>query len=109
RTAREGIRWHLIESAPGQYDFSSVLPVLSAVRETETQVIWDLCHYGWPDDVDPFTPDFVRRFAGLARAFTMFLIEETDAVPYLAPMNEISFLAWAGGCVGVFPPFAQGR
>jgi hypothetical protein len=42
RAAREGIRWHLIEHRPGQYDFSSVLPVLSAARETETQVIWDL-------------------------------------------------------------------
>jgi hypothetical protein len=44
----------------------------------------------------------VRRFTGLARAFTLFLLEETEA-----PMNEISFLAWA--CGGVLPPFAQGR
>ena len=28
RVVREGVRWHLVESAPGRYDFSSVLPIL---------------------------------------------------------------------------------
>src|SRR5882762_6283133 len=45
RVAREGVRWHLVEARPGQYDFSSVAPVVEAARETETQVIWDLCHF----------------------------------------------------------------
>jgi GH35 family endo-1,4-beta-xylanase len=31
-TAREGLRWHLIESAPGRYDFSSALTILEAAR-----------------------------------------------------------------------------
>jgi beta-glucosidase/6-phospho-beta-glucosidase/beta-galactosidase len=108
RAAREGIRWHLIETSPGRYDFSSVLPLLNAARELEIQVIWDLCHYGWPDDLEVFSPEFLRRFAGLARAFTHLLREEMDETPYIAPVNEISFLAWAGGGVGVFPPFQQG-
>jgi hypothetical protein len=34
-------------------------------RETNTQVIWDLCHYGWPDHLNVFKPEFVRSFAGL--------------------------------------------
>src|SRR5258707_14981312 len=39
RVAREGVRWHLVEAIPGQHDFSSVLPIVQAARETETQVI----------------------------------------------------------------------
>src|SRR5687768_16383417 len=26
--AREGIRWHLIEKSPGQYDFASAMPMV---------------------------------------------------------------------------------
>jgi len=73
------------------------------------QVIWDICHYGWPDDLDVFAPEFVRRFAALARAFTRLHVEETDAVPFLTPINEISFLAWAGGTMGFIHPFGIDR
>jgi hypothetical protein len=45
RTVRDGIRWHLIEQHPGKYDFSSLLPMLRAARETGTQVIWDVFHF----------------------------------------------------------------
>lgn len=81
RTAREGLRWHLIEPAPGHYDFTSVLPIIRAAQTTGVQVLWDLCHYGWPDDLDPFSPEFAERLAGLAGAFARLLAETTDAVP----------------------------
>ena len=77
--ARDGIRWHLIEPAPYRYDFSSVLPMLRAARETETQIIWDLCHYGWPNDLDIFDTEFIRRFAAMVRAFVHLLNEESEA------------------------------
>ena len=32
RTARDALRWHLIETAPGRYDWSSFLPMLRAAR-----------------------------------------------------------------------------
>lgn len=108
-TARDGIRWHLIEHRPGQYDFSTALPLVRAARDTGVQVIWDLCHYGWPDDLDLFAPAFVERFARFARAFTELLLSETSGTPFLAPMNEISFLSWVAGEVGHFYPFAVGR
>lgn len=108
-TARESIRWHLIETKPYHYDFSSVLPMLRAARKMGMQIIWDVFHYGWPDDLDIFTPEFVRRFAGLAAAFTKLLVNESDAMPLLAPVNEISFIAWAGGDAAFFNPFARGR
>jgi beta-glucosidase/6-phospho-beta-glucosidase/beta-galactosidase len=105
RAARDGIRWHLVERSPGHYDWQSVLPLVRAAQTTGVQVIWDLCHYGWPNDLDVFSTEFVRRFADLARAFVRWLGDETDAVPYVAPINEMSFLAWAGGAVALFPPF----
>ena len=52
RTVRDGLRWHLIETPPGHYDWSSFLPMLRAATAAGVQVIWDLCHYGWPDDID---------------------------------------------------------
>ena len=108
-TAREGIRWHLIEPNPGHFDFSSVRPMHVAAREAGIQVIWDILHYGWPDDLDVFGPHFVARFARLARAFAEFLAAEGCEAPWFVPINEISFLSWTGGEVGLLNPFARGR
>lgn len=107
--ARDGIRWHLIEQIPWHYDFSSVLPMLRAAREQKMKMIWDLCHYGWPDDIDIFSVEFVKRYAGLCRAFAQVLAEESDEVPFFTPINEISFFAWAGGTVGYINPRLEGK
>lgn len=109
RTARDGIRWHRIEKSPGSYDFSCDLPLVRAARDASVQVVWDLCHYGWPDDLDIFAPEFVDRFAEFSRAFAEVVAGETDEVPFYAPVNEISFFAWAGGDAQFFFPFAKGR
>jgi beta-glucosidase/6-phospho-beta-glucosidase/beta-galactosidase len=109
RAVRDGIRWHLIERTPGEYDFASALSQVRAARQVGTQVIWDLCHYGWPEDLSPFDPAFGRRLAGLGRAFLQLLADEGETRPFVVPINEISFLAWIGGSEGKFPPFATGR
>jgi hypothetical protein len=109
RTARDGLRWHLIEQTPGAYDFASVLPMLAAARAAGVQVIWDVLHYGWPDDLDVFSDAFVRRFADFSGAFAELATRETDGPPWVVPVNEISFFAWAGGEVGIFNPFARQR
>ncbi len=109
KTAREGIRWHLIERTPDDYDFSSVLPIVRAARETRTQVVWDLCHYGYPDWLDIFKLEFVTGLAQLARAFANFLADEMDDTPHVAPINEISFFSWGAGQVGYLHPFARRR
>jgi hypothetical protein len=83
--------------------------MLHAARDTGIQVIWDLCHYGWPDDIDVFQPEFVERFSAFGRAFVAMLLDETGGVPYITPMNEISFLAWGGGDHGFINPFAINR
>lgn len=108
-TVRDGVRWHLIEAQPNRYDFSSVVPMLRAARMTGTQVIWDLFHYGWPDDIDIFSAEFVRRFESFARAFAQLLRAEGDHPAYICPLNEPSFISWAGGEAGYLNPFAKGR
>ncbi|HEX2225400.1 MAG TPA: beta-glucosidase [Thermoanaerobaculia bacterium] len=109
RTARDGVRWHRIEVAPGRYDFSSLLPMVRAARDARIQVLWNLCHYGYPDGLDPFRPEFVDRFARFAGAVARVIAEETDEVPVYTPVNEISFWSWAGGDVGYFNPCETGR
>ena len=53
-TARDGVRWHLVERSPNLYDFSSVLGQVRAAETAGIQVLWDLLHYGYPDNVDFF-------------------------------------------------------
>ncbi|WP_205961409.1 glycosyltransferase [Paracoccus endophyticus] len=108
RACRDGIRWHRIDQG-GRHDFSSLTPMIEAARDTGTQVIWDLLHYGWPDDVDIWSPAFVNRFAALARAVGEHHRSLTDAVPFWCPVNEVSFFAWAGGDARYLNPFAAGR
>lgn len=108
-TAREGLRWHLIEASPGVFDFASALPLVRAARETGMQVIWDLWHYGWPDDIDIFSAEFVRRFSAFAREAALLLSNELPDAPFISPINEISFFSWAGGEAGAFNPFAKHR
>jgi hypothetical protein len=109
RTVRDGLRWHLIEKTPGDYDWSSFTPMLKAANETDTQVIWDLLHYGWPDDIDIWSAQFVERFARFSAAAAKHVKEHTTEVPYYSPVNEISFFSWGGGDAGYLNPFAHGR
>ncbi len=109
RTARDGIRWHLIEREPFRYDFSSAVNQIRAARKTGIEIIWDLFHYGYPDDLDIFSEDFPVRFAAFAEAFIGFLSSEDSRVPFISPVNEISFYSWIAGQVGGFYPFARDR
>ena len=109
RMAREGVRWHLVEARPGHYDFSSVLPIVEAARATETQVIWDLCHFGWPEHLDVFKPEFVESLTKFGAAFANWLANEMEGPGYFVPFNEISFFSWAGGDEGSMFPFVKKR
>lgn len=109
RTAREGLRWHLVEASPGNYDFTSALSLIRAANESNMQLIWDLCHYGWPDWLDIFEPRFVDAFARLAHEFAALLTNESDRFPIICPINEISFFSWAAGELAHMNPYALGR
>ena len=109
RTAREGLRWHLIETRRGRYDFSSVAPMLEAAQRHGIQILWDLMHFGWPDWLNIFHPEWVEAAGRLACAFGDFLRRETSDTAFVAPVNEISFWAWAGGDTAYLNPFCKGR
>jgi beta-glucosidase/6-phospho-beta-glucosidase/beta-galactosidase len=108
RVARDALRWHVIESSPHQYDWSSFLPLLHAARDAKMQVIWDLCHWGLPHDIDIFSEEFVTRFARFAGATAEVVRGETDAVPFYSMINEISFWSWIGGDCETFYPWKTG-
>lgn len=107
--ARDGARWHLIEKTAGFYDWSSFEPMVDAAAEAGVQVVWDLCHYGYPDWLDVWSPAFPERFARFSKAAARFLVEKGVETPYVCPVNEMSFWAWAGGDMGRFNPTARGR
>jgi beta-glucosidase/6-phospho-beta-glucosidase/beta-galactosidase len=94
-TLRDGLRWHLIEKAPGEYDWSSWLPALDAAEQAGVEVIWDLFHYGCPAHVDPSADDFPRRFTDFALAAIEVQQSVSGRPPLLCPFNEINFTSWA--------------
>jgi beta-glucosidase/6-phospho-beta-glucosidase/beta-galactosidase len=105
---REAIRWPLVDRSRG-YDFSSVEPFARAARRHDFDVIWDLFHYGYPDGVDPFAPEFAERFAAYCRAAAEFVRQSTERTCFFTPINEPSYFAWAGGEVARFSPHAERR
>ena len=94
-TLRDGLRWHLIQKAPGKYDWSSWLPMLEAAEDAGVQVIWDLFHYGSPDCIDQAGPDFTDRFTDFAIAALEVQQSVSGRAPLICPLNEINFMAWA--------------
>jgi beta-glucosidase/6-phospho-beta-glucosidase/beta-galactosidase len=108
-TARDGVRWHLIESRPGVYDFSSLERQVTAARDTGIQVIWDYFHYGYPDDLDIFSDEFVDRFAAFSRELTGYLATSFGDELFICPVNEISFFSWIAGTRGAFYPCKRRR
>jgi glycosyltransferase involved in cell wall biosynthesis len=109
RWAREGLRWHLIETQPGRYDWSSLQAQIDAAAAAGTTVFWDLLHCGWPDFLDIWSPDFPARFADFAHAAAAHLAPQVPTPLLATPVNEISYMAWAGGTVGRMNPFGIER
>jgi hypothetical protein len=109
KTVRESIRWTLIEERSGAFDFSSVLPFLKAAREHDIEIIWDLLHFGWPDHLDIFEHSWIDAFTELAQRFSALLREEGRPPWRIAPVNEISFMAWGGGDAAFLNPFQRHR
>ena len=105
---RESVRWHLVDRGGG-LDFSTVQPLLEASRRRQVQILWTLCHYGWPEDVELFSSEFVSRFARYCGAFARIVAEQSEGPPFYTPINEISFFSWAAGEVAYMFPFLLGR
>src|SRR5690606_31299369 len=61
-TVREGIQWSKVESKPFNYNFDVVKLMMDKGQELGMQQVWDLCHFGYPDDLSPLHPHFTKRF-----------------------------------------------
>ncbi|MBA2449371.1 MAG: cupin domain-containing protein [Chloroflexi bacterium] len=108
RAVREAVRWPMVDRG-GTLDLEELRRLVRLAREAEVVQIWDLMHYGYPDDLEPFSAAFVDRFATYARAVASIVCDETGGPTYYTPINEISYYAWAGGEVGYMGPLLQGR
>lgn len=104
--AREGVCWSAVEIAPYKYDFSELKSFIKAAEYLDIQIIWDLCHFGYPDGLFPTHPNFTARFMSFCERFTMFYYENCAVEPWIVPINEISFLSWHSGDMRGTVPFA---
>jgi beta-glucosidase/6-phospho-beta-glucosidase/beta-galactosidase len=107
-TVREGIRWSFVEKEPYKYDFSGIDEMMKAAKHYNIQQVWDLCHFGYPDDLTPLHPMFARRFADLCTAFVEFYrsINPSEKL-IIIPINEVSFISWLGGDVCGTTPYCN--
>lgn len=111
KTVREGIRWSVVERNAYQYDWCEVDRMLGIAEEKNIQIVWDLCHFGFPDDLTPLHPMFARRFAHLCENFVKHIRTLSfDGEIVVTPINEVSFLSWLGGDARGTSPYctAQG-
>jgi len=108
RTVREGIRWSKVEYEPYKYDFSAVGKMILAGKACGVQQIWDICHFGYPDDLSPLHPHFTRRFVALCEAFAAFYNDiAPDETLIVTPINEVSFISWLGGDAAATSPYCR--
>jgi beta-glucosidase/6-phospho-beta-glucosidase/beta-galactosidase len=108
--AREGIPWPLVDRGRGDYDFSAIDPFLAAQRRHSILPIWDLCHYGYPDGLDPYGDAFVERFVAYARAAARYVAERAHHGPLLfTPTNEPTFFGYMAGEWAWAAPFGKDR
>ena len=96
-TVREGIRWNKVEKKPGFYDWTEVINRIEIAQKSGIQQIWDICHFGFPEDLSPMQPHFADRLAAISRAFAELWSTIGTGPLIITPINEISFLSWLGG------------
>lgn len=99
QTVRESIGWRLAESDAKQRQHLS--EKMHFAQRHNIQINWTLCHYGWPEDLPLFSPEFITRFAEWSFHISDFLRPFYHQPPVYSPINEISFLSW-GISVGLF-------
>ncbi len=104
KVVREGVRWSQVEPKPYQYDFSILENMIRVGIEEGIQQVWDLCHFGFPDDLTPLHPHFCRRFEAFCTAFANFYLRFSSEM-IVTPINEVGFMSWLGGMVGGTSPY----
>jgi beta-glucosidase/6-phospho-beta-glucosidase/beta-galactosidase len=106
--AREGVPWPMVDRG-GTYDFAPIDPFIAAMNASQILPVWDLCHYGYPDDVDPFAADFADRFARYCRATAEYVTARVRGPHFFTPINEITYWGFSGGEWGWVAPYGNDR
>ena len=105
RTVRYGIRWHVVNPRPHDWDWSSVDGPMELMRHLEMEPIVDLFHFGVPEWLGTgvlasIFPDFQ---AVLCREFA----RRYPWVRWYTPTNEPYIMAQFGGEIGAWYPYGQ--
>lgn len=108
QTVREGLSWSKIDKGNHRYDFSRYEKMMQIAEKAHVQQIWDLNHFDYPDDIDPFTDEFIERFCEYAIQCVSLIRRYQHNTLYIVPMNEISFFAWIGADQGAWAPYTHG-
>jgi beta-glucosidase/6-phospho-beta-glucosidase/beta-galactosidase len=106
--SREGIPWPLVEKNES-YDFSCIDPMIDAMKQNQILPIWDLCHYGYPDALDPYSHEFCTRFSAYCKAAAEYVIPKLNGPYFFTPINEITFFSFCGGEWGWVAPYSNTR
>ena len=85
----DSIRWPLVDRR-GRLDFTSARPLLDASRRHGITVIWDLFHYGYPEDLDPLSVhELEARIALLEAEIARVKAKLANAVNFRASADEL--------------------
>lgn len=110
RTARVSAGWRS-HDRDGCFALDGILQRERAAQAAGVQLLWTLCHYGLPHDLDLFSPTFPERLARFSGAVAGALrtVRNDDLPAVYTPINEISFLAWAACETGLMHPHVGDR
>ena len=106
RTLRYGIRWHLVNPAPGRWDWSSLDGPMDLIRDLGLEPIVDLFHFGTPTWLERgiLSPAFPVAQAELCRAFA----RRYPWVRWYTPTNEPYIMSQFGGEAAAWYPYGEG-
>ena len=107
RVLRYGIRWHIVNPRPRQWDWSSVDGPMELMRHLGLEPIVDLFHFGTPEwlELGVMSPVFPDLQAELCREFA----RRYPWVRWYTPTNEPYIMAQFGGEGTVWYPFQEGH
>jgi beta-glucosidase/6-phospho-beta-glucosidase/beta-galactosidase len=87
---RYGAPYFSTHTGPGKYDWAFTDETFNALRQQNTKLIVDLCHFGVPDWIGNFqNTDWPKLFVDYARAFA----RRFPWVRFYTPVNEIFIAA----------------
>ena len=106
RVIRYGIRWHVVNPRPRQWDWSSVDGPMELMRHLGMEPIVDLFHFGVPEWMGSGVMSTI--FPDLQAEFCREFARRYPWVRWYTPTNEPYIMAQFGGEYGVWFPFQHG-